>query len=409
LSKEGTDMKIYIRGVYYDPVVKERHGETYKEVILRVFKNVLKDAGISRDEVEGIVFTPPALGGLKQHFMHAHHMGHYLGQDFKVEVMVENGGSTAALAIRYAMLEIMSGRCKSVMVICLDDRSDRIPEGMEFPHFIYDITIAQINLYGPFDSMYGIGAPIPYYAMAGQRYMYEKKVSREDLNYVAVRLRENAQNNEKALIRELIKPEDVTASKEICPPLHLHDCSIFAAGAAGILLVSEEFEKSNPSKKRRVSIRGYGEYHTPTSFLPNQLKYVPYYSEATRKATKEAFSQAKIKPQDVDVAEIYGVFSTTELTILEDMGFFEEGKSVYAFKEGNIGRESKLYVDPSGGRIACGHPAGATPAIEMCEVVTQLRGEGNTRQKKGRCDIGVVQAEHGMLNGSVVFVLEGEG
>jgi hypothetical protein len=45
--------------------------------------------------------------------------------------------------------------------------------------------------------------------------------------------------------------------------------------------------------------------------------------------------------------------------------------------------------------------------IEVCEVVHQLRGEAGARQKKGKCDIGVVQAEHGMLNGSVVFAFEG--
>ncbi|MFZ8804407.1 MAG: hypothetical protein ACO2PO_15680 [Candidatus Calescibacterium sp.] len=97
-------MKVFVRGVYYAPVVKERQGETYKEVLFRVFKRVLEDAEVSPDDVDGVIFTPPVLGGIRQHFMHAHHMGHYLGKKFKVEVMVENGSSTAALALRYGML-----------------------------------------------------------------------------------------------------------------------------------------------------------------------------------------------------------------------------------------------------------------------------------------------------------------
>ena len=402
--------KVYVRGVYYDPVVKERYGETYKDVISRVFRKVLEDAGLSHDAVDGMVLTPPALGGLRASFMHAHHIGHYLGIPLKSEVMVENGGATASLAVRYGMLEIMSGRCDVVLVISMDERSDRPPENMDFNHFIFDAVVAQTNLYGPYDSVYGIGAPIPYYAMAGQRYMIEKKVRREDLNFVPVRLREHAEKNEKALVRERITPEDVPKSKEICPPLYLHDCSIFASGAGAVILTSERFEKANPSKKRKVVIKGFGEFHTPTSFFPNQLAedgVPPYYSPALRRASYEAFSSAGISKDDVDVAEIYGVFSTTELTILEDIGFFEEGKAVYAFKEGDVGADSRIYIDPSGGRLGVGHPAGATPVIEMCEVVTQLRGEGGERQKKGRCDIGLVQAEHGMLNGSIVFILEG--
>lgn len=400
---------VYVRGVYYKEVVKEKFGVPYKDVIFEVLREALKDAGVGPDELDGIVFTPPILGGIGlTFFMHAHHMGHYLGKELKTEIMVENGGSTSALAIRYGMLEIMSGRCNLVAVIGTDERSDRPLESMDFNHFIYSVTISQTNLYGPYDALYGIGAPIPYYAMAGQRYMYENNISREDLSYVPVRLREHASKNPKALLRDLIKPEDVVNSKEICPPLHLHDCSIFASGAACVILSSEDFEKSNPSKKRKVKIRGYGEYHTPTSFLPNQLEYISWKSKAVAKAADEAFESAKVSRKDIDVAEIYGVFSTTELTILEDIGFFETGKSVYAFKEGDVGPESKLYVDPTGGRIAFGHPAGATPMIEFAEVTMQLRGECGERQKKGKCDLGLVQAEHGMLNGAVVFILEGE-
>ncbi len=399
---------VYVRGVFYGEAVKEKFEKPYKDIIFETFVSALNDGELSPDDIDGIVFTPPSLGGLYPSFMHAHHMGHYLGKNLKVQIMVENGGSTSALAIRYAMLEIMSGRCNAVAVIGIDERSDRPIESMDFNHFIYNVTLAQINLYGPFDSLYGIGAPIPYYAMAGQRYMYEKGVKREDLNYVAVRLREHASANPKALIKELIAPEEVSNSKEICPPLYLHDCSIFASGSACVILTSEDFEKSLNSKKRKIRIRGYGEYHTPTSFFPNQPEYIPYYSVALRRAAKEAFETAKIKPSDIDVIEIYGVFSTTELTILEDLGIFEEGKAVFKFKEGDVGPDSKLFVDPSGGRIAFGHPAGATPLIEFGEIVMQLRGECGQRQKKGRCDIGLAQAEHGMLNGAVVFILEGE-
>ncbi len=399
---------VYVRGVFCLPCSKDKLPKPYKDIAFEVFKQAVLDAGLTPQDIDGIVLSPPMLGGVLTHFMHAHHIGHYFGKDFKVEVMVENGGSTAALALRYGILEIMSGRCNAIAVVCMDERADRPPETMEFSNFIYDVVLAQTNLYGPYDSLYGIGAPIPYYAMAGQRYMIEKGVSRADLNFVPVRLRENSSENEKALLRDKITPEDVENSKEICPPLYLHDCSIFASGAACVILTSEEFERANPSKKRRVLLKGYGEYHTPSSFLPNRSKLPPYYSEALRKATQEAFSQAKIGPSDVDVAEIYGVFSTTELTILEDMGFFEEGRAVYAFRDNEVGKDAPLYVDPSGGRIGFGHPAGATPLIEVCEVVAQLRGECGQRQKKGRCDIGVAQAEHGMLNGAVVIVFEGK-
>jgi hypothetical protein len=79
-------MKVFVRGAYYDPVVKERQGETYKEVLFRVFKRVLEDAEVSPDDVDGVIFTPPVLGGIRQHFMHAHHMDTILGRNSKLRL-----------------------------------------------------------------------------------------------------------------------------------------------------------------------------------------------------------------------------------------------------------------------------------------------------------------------------------
>jgi acetyl-CoA C-acetyltransferase len=37
-------------------------------------------------------------------------------------------------------------------------------------------------------------------------------------------------------------------------------------------------------------------------------------------------------------------------------------------------------VNTSGGLKACGHPVGATGIKQICEVVTQLRGDAGARQ-----------------------------
>ena len=62
-------------------------------------------------------------------------------------------------------------------------------------------------------------------------------------------------------------------------------------------------------------------------------------------------------------------------------------------------------MNPSGGRLSLGHPATATPLLEAGEIVLQLRKEAGERQVSG-ARRGLVHAEHGMLNGSMVFILE---
>ena len=108
---------------------------------------------------------------------------------------------------------------------------------------------------------------------------------------------------------------------------------------------------------------------------------------------------------DVDVAEVYGVFSGTELMILEDLGFFEKGRAARAFREGKTALDGEVAVDSSGGRLSLGHPPSATPMMELVEVVEQLRGEAGERQVKD-ARVGLVHADHGMLNGSIILILE---
>jgi acetyl-CoA acetyltransferase len=68
----------------------------------------------------------------------------------------------------------------------------------------------------------------------------------------------------------------------------------------------------------------------------------------------------------------------------------------------------RLPINPSGGRIAMGHPPQATPLYEVGEIFDQLLGAAGERQVAG-AEVGLVQAEHGMMNGCAVAVLEGVG
>jgi acetyl-CoA acetyltransferase len=105
------------------------------------------------------------------------------------------------------------------------------------------------------------------------------------------------------------------------------------------------------------------------------------------------------------VAEVYGVFSSTELMLCEDLGLFARGTAGAAFREGRASRGGDVVVDPSGGRLSLGHPACATPLIETLEIVLQLQGRAQARQVSG-ATWGLMHAEHGMLNGSVVALWE---
>lgn len=393
--------KAAIAGVGMGTIAKH-FKRPYKNEIEAVVMEALDDAGLTLSDVDGMIFTPPGIAGMS-HAMHAHHMGHFFGKPLKAETMIENGGATAAQALRMAIYEVMARRCKVCVAVAIDIRLEpSLDSGMEIGQFLMMTVTSLFSVYGPQDALYGLGAPIPYYAMSAQRYMHETGVTRQQLSWVPVALRENSSRIPQAMFKEKIKPEDVPASSVICPPLHLLDCSAFASGAAAAVVVAPSIAKN--LKKRPVWVVGMGEWHDPSSFFSNTKPISTF--ESIKRASKEAYRQAKVTPKDIDVAEVYGVFSATELIILEDMGFFERGTAWKAFADGRIGPDGQgVWVDPSGSRLSLGHPAAATPMMEVWGAVKALRGELQTSRTK--LDLGVVHAEHGMLNGSSLFVLEG--
>ena len=92
----------------------------------------------------------------------------------------------------------------------------------------------------------------------------------------------------------------------------------------------------------------------------------------------------------------------------EAMGLFGPGEAPAAVRAGETSPGGRLAINPSGGRLSLGHPPQATPLLEVGEIFEQLTGRAGARQLDGPT-VGLVQAEHGMMNGAGVAVLETKG
>lgn len=372
---------------------------TVRDVAHRLIREAIEDAGITKDDVDGIVVTPPGMGALPS-FMFADYLAEYLGMPTRSLVMVESGGASSTLAVKHAVNELRLGQARFCVVFALDRRAtSRL--ATEFEHFMRGSVTQMVGIYGAYDGPYGVGAPIPLYAMSAQRYMHEYGVSAEDIAQVPVVLRDNASRNPDAMYRKPTTREEVLASPMISPPIHLLECSAFCFGAAAVVLASTE--TAGEAGRDPVWITGIGEAHHPSHFIPQWASITTF--DGVVRAGKACFEDAGRGPSDVDVAEVYGVFAATELMLYEDLGFFEKGKAVHAVLDGKTSLGGEIPMNMSGGRLSLGHPPGATPLYELVEIVRQLRGEADERQVSGP-GVGLIQSEHGMLNGAVVMLLE---
>lgn len=390
--------KPYIAGICQTPVTKNL-SMSYKDLAFAMVSGALADAGLSKSDVDGFLVSPPGLASPPA-LLYACELADYMQFSTKNLSMFECGGASSAVAFRSACDLVKMGRCRVCVVFAMDYRSIDVPEG-DVEIFFHHAVRMQTSLYGPYNGAYGIGTPIPFYAMSAQRYMHEYGGTEEDLARITVQLRQHAVKNENALFRKPLTLEEVQNSPYVSPPLRQVQCCYTASGGAAVAVVSEDAAKQ--LKKPKVAVRGMGEFHHPSHFIPLRDPISTY--PAVVKAGREAYSEAGISPSDVDVAEVLGVFAGTELMVYEDLGFFKKGEAPKAVAEGKTTYGGKVVMNPGGGRLSQGYPSGAAPVMMVCEITAHLRGQAGERQVKD-ARIGLVQSEHGMMNGSLVFILE---
>jgi acetyl-CoA acetyltransferase len=89
---------------------------------------------------------------------------------------------------------------------------------------------------------------------------------------------------------------------------------------------------------------------------------------------------AGVGPNDISVAEVHDASAFGEITQTENLGFCEIGAGGHLAESGATTLGGVIPVNTSGGLESKGHPTGASGAIQIHELVTQLRGEAGARQ-----------------------------
>jgi acetyl-CoA acetyltransferase len=103
----------------------------------------------------------------------------------------------------------------------------------------------------------------------------------------------------------------------------------------------------------------------------------------TRETTTQALADAGITAAELDVIELHDAFTVEELLYVEAMGLCPEGHAADALEAGEFDVGGRIAISPSGGLLSMGHPIGPTGIGQICEIVTQLRGEAGARQHAG--------------------------
>jgi acetyl-CoA C-acetyltransferase len=380
--------RIAIVGVGHSKFGK-RSDASLRELAFEAYSGALDDAELESSAIDGSVVCS-ATHYDKQRSP-AGVVSEYLGLNPKPTFNVEAACASSAVGLRIAW-SLISSRLHDMIAVVGVQKMTELSSGeiQELMGRAGDVM---------WESPFGTSMPA-YYAMYANAHMAKYGTTEEDMALVTVKNRKYGSKNPQAMFQKPMTVDDVLKSRPVSKPLKLFDCCANADGAACLLVASSEKAKKITDKP--VWVAGLGLASSPMSLAGRQGPLTSF--EVTKNAAKSAYEMARVKPTDVDVAEVHDSFSITEILNYEDLGFARPGKGTRLLKTSETELGGRIPVNIDGGLISKGHPVGATGASQITSLVHQLRRDAGDLQVDG-AKIGLAQNIGGIGMYSAVSIL----
>ena len=350
------------------------------QMYVKAAKLALEDAGITKDEVDGLITCN---SWVEPYMYHAEMIAEYMQIFPRYCLNVATGGGTTLAIMQHAATAIATGVCNTVLITM----ADNMLSGLSRDKAIEAMSTAG---HAQFERPYS--PPIPgFYALIAQAHMHAYGTTSEQLAAVSVACRKHASLNPAAQMRDPITVDDVLNSKMIADPLHLLDCSVVSDGGAAIIMTAAE--RATDFRPQPVYVLGIGEGHSHEHI--SQARSLT--TSAAKEAGERTYAMAGLGPQDIDVAELYDCFTPVVLVELEDLGFCPKGEGGRFVENGRIELGGELPVNTHGGLMSHCHPGHPGSMFSVTEAVFQLRGECGPRQVQD-AEVALVHAQGGIMS-----------
>jgi acetyl-CoA acetyltransferase len=136
----------------------------------------------------------------------------------------------------------------------------------------------------------------------------------------------------------------------------------------------------------QLRTKQYGAYEVNTTYAPVEEDVAP-----TVHASRAAYEEAGIGPEDVDVRQLQDTDAGAEVMHLAENGFCNHGDQEQLYADHALDITGPLPTNTDGGLIANGEPIGASGLRQVYELVTQLKGRAGDRQVQGDPRVGYAQ------------------
>ncbi|WP_182376213.1 lipid-transfer protein [Nocardioides sp. WS12] len=368
-----TSGRVFVIGVGMTKFEKpgRREGWDYPQMAKESGTRALEDAGVDYDQIEqafvGYVYGESTAG---------HRAAYELGLTgipiFNVNSNCSTGSSAlylAAQAIRYGQSDLTLALGFEKMQpgslgTTFEDREQPMANHMQ--------ALAEISevRFPPAPWMFGA---------AGREHMEAYGTTLEHFAKIGHKNHKHSVNNPYAQFQQEYSLQEIMDAPMIYEPLTKLQCSPTSDGSGAAVLASEEYVDKHGLADQAVEIVGQALTTDFASTFDGTAKNIIGY-DMNVQAAKQAYEQAGLGADDIQVIELHDCFSANELLLYEALGLCGEGEAGKLLDNDDTTYGGRWVVNPSGGLISKGHPLGATGLAQCAELTWQLRGTADKRQ-----------------------------
>jgi acetyl-CoA acetyltransferase len=238
--------------------------------------------------------------------------------------------------------------------------------------------IIRSSFFAPWQEEAGLNANPAYFALRAQRLLREHGLAVDDLAALVVKNRLWGARNPDAMFRVEVTAAEVLASRMVCDPLRLWMLCSPNEGAAAVLLRRGDAGVQLAAAALRSHLPGSVlDESTPLSGLADDGSITP----PTTLAASEAYEEAGVGPEDLDVVECQDTDAGRELLSWCELGLCAAGDQRKLLRaDAGVGGRPGPAINRSGGLLSKGEPLGASALGQVFELVRQLRGRAGDRQ-----------------------------
>ena len=322
----------------------------------RAFKRALDDAGLRKDEIDGL-----CAGGPVAH----ERLSEILGLNPRWGI-----SGDAPRCVIEAVQAINAGLCTTVALVYGNaQRSMNTQYGG--PQAMGGESILSYVYYAP----WGMTSQGALYAMMFKRHQLVYGTTEEQLAAVSVAFRRHAAMNPNAVMQKPITKDEYLNARYIVEPLRLYDYCLINDGGVALIVRRADMARDLRHTPILVSGLGWSELNVDATQLRPRIKQ--FYYPAHHAVAAQVYPMAGVTQKDIDVYATYDSFSVHLLFGLEGFGFCGEGEAGAFVQDGRIEIGGELPCNTSGGMLSESYMQSWNHQVEL---VRQLRGGLGARQ-----------------------------